>query len=37
MQQTENINGSEITLFYMIKQYGFNSLEEANEKLKPNF
>jgi len=36
-QQTENINGSEITLLYMIKQYGFNSLEEANEKLKPKF
>lgn len=34
-QQSENINGSEITLFYMIKQYGFTSLVEANEKLKP--
>lgn len=33
-QQSENINGSEITLFYMLKQYGFNSLEEANERLK---
>ena len=35
-QQTENINGSEITLSYMIKHYGFNSLEEANKKLKVN-
>lgn len=34
-QQSEHINGSEITLLYMVKQYGFNSLEEANEKLKP--
>jgi len=36
-QQTDNINGSEITLLYMMKQYGFISLEEANEKLKPKF
>ncbi|MFZ3130878.1 MAG: DUF4125 family protein [Desulfosporosinus sp.] len=32
-QQSEHINGSEITLLYMVKQYGFNSLAEANEKL----
>ncbi|HZK56042.1 MAG TPA: DUF4125 family protein [Desulfosporosinus sp.] len=35
-QQSENINGSEIILFNTIKQYGFNSLEEANEKQKPD-
>ena len=33
-EQSENINGSEITLAETIKQYGFHSLEEANEKLK---
>ena len=33
-EQSENINGSEITLAQTIKQYGFYSLEEANEKLK---
>jgi len=33
-QKSENINGSEITLDYTIRRYGFNSLEEANEKLK---
>ncbi|WP_206811717.1 DUF4125 family protein [Paradesulfitobacterium ferrireducens] len=33
-QKYENINGSEITLNYIIKHYGFNSLEEANQKLK---
>jgi hypothetical protein len=33
-QKTENINGSEVTLEYMMKQYGFKSLEEANERLK---
>ena len=32
-QKAENINGPEITLENMIKQYGFKSLEEANEKL----
>ena len=32
-EQSENINGSAITLLYMIKQYGFGSLEEANEKM----
>jgi hypothetical protein len=34
-QKSENINGSEITLNIMVKQYGYNSLEEANEKNKP--
>ena len=34
-QKSENINGSEITLAHTLKQYGINSLEEANEKLKP--
>ncbi|GAB6171682.1 DUF4125 family protein [Paradesulfitobacterium aromaticivorans] len=33
-QKSENINSSEITLNSMVKQYGFNSLEEANEKIK---
>jgi hypothetical protein len=33
-EQSEKINGSEITLAQTIKQYGFHSLEEANEKLK---
>lgn len=33
-QKSENINGSEITLNSMVKQYGFNSLKEANEKIK---
>jgi len=33
-EQAEHINGSEITLAQTIKQYGFHSLEEANEKLK---
>jgi len=33
-QKSENVNGSEITLAHTIKRYGFNSLEEANEKLK---
>jgi hypothetical protein len=33
-QKSENINGSEITLAHTIKKYGFNSLEEANEKVK---
>lgn len=34
-EQSENINGSEITLVQTIKQYGYQSLEEANEKLRP--
>jgi len=33
-QKTENINGSEIALEHTVKQYGYRSLEEANEKLK---
>lgn len=33
-QQSENINGSAITMLETMKCYGFNSLEEANEKLK---
>jgi hypothetical protein len=33
-QRSENINASEITLAHTIKRYGFNSLKEANEKLK---
>jgi hypothetical protein len=32
--KAENINGSEIALEYMMRQYGFPSLHEANEKLK---
>jgi hypothetical protein len=33
-QKSENINGSEITLGFMMRQYGFSTLQEANEKLK---
>jgi len=33
-QKSENINGSEITLNSMVKQYGFNSLAEANKIIK---
>jgi hypothetical protein len=33
-EESENINGSAITLLYMVKQYGYSSLEEANEKIK---
>jgi hypothetical protein len=36
-EQSENINGSAITLLYMMKQYGFDSLEEANERIKSRF
>lgn len=32
--QSENINGAAITLLYMMKQYRFTSLEEANESMK---
>jgi hypothetical protein len=32
-EQSQNINGSAITLLSMIKQYGFASLEEANETI----
>lgn len=34
-QRSENINGSAITLGFMVKRYGFSSLAEANEKVKP--
>jgi hypothetical protein len=33
-QKSENINGSEIALDYMMRQYGFSSIKEANERLK---
>lgn len=33
-QKAEGVNGSEITLSHTIRQYGFDSLEEANERLK---
>jgi hypothetical protein len=36
-EQSENINGSAITLLCMMNQYGFASLEEANEKIKSRF
>lgn len=36
-EQSENVNGSAIPLLYMVKQYGYDSLEEANEKLKARF
>lgn len=32
--QSEKINGSEVTLEYMMKSYGFKSANEANEKLR---
>ena len=32
-EQSEKTNGSAITLLCMVKQYGFASLEEANEKM----
>lgn len=32
-QKSDGINGSEITLARTIEQYGYRSLEEANEKL----
>ncbi len=35
-QKSEGINGSEITLSHTMKQYGFDSLEKANENLKLN-
>jgi hypothetical protein len=35
-QKSENINGAELTLDYMMRRYGFNSLEEANNRLKPS-
>lgn len=33
-QRAENIHGSAVTMLSAMKHYGFNSLEEANEKLK---
>jgi len=36
-EQSENVNGSAVTLLYMMKQYGFDSLEEANEKIGSRF
>jgi hypothetical protein len=33
-QRSENVNGSEITMAFMMKQYGFNSLDEANQRMK---
>lgn len=33
-QKSENVNGSEITLVQTTKQYGFESLQKANEELK---
>jgi hypothetical protein len=34
-QNSKNINGAELTLDYMMRRIGFNSLEEANNRLKP--
>ena len=34
-QKSEHVNGSEVILEHVIKLYGFKSLQEANEKLKP--
>ena len=36
-EQSENVNGSGITLLFMVKQYGYDSLEEANEKIRSRF
>ena len=36
-EQSENVNGSAITLLFMVKQYGYSSLEEANEKIGSRF
>ena len=33
-QKSRNINGAEITLEYIVKQYGYKSIDEANERLK---
>jgi hypothetical protein len=32
--KSESINGSEVILEYMVKRYGYKSLDEANEKIK---
>jgi len=34
-QKAAGINGAAVIMAHMVKQSGFNSLEEANEKLKP--
>jgi hypothetical protein len=36
-EQSENINGSAVTLLHMMKAYGFSSLEEANERIGSRF
>ena len=36
-QKSENINGSRMILEHTIKHYGYESLEEANEKLRASF
>jgi Protein of unknown function (DUF4125) len=33
-EKSQNINGSEITLKFMVQKYGYKSLEEANEAMK---
>ena len=33
-EKSENVNGSEVVLYHMMKRYGFTSLENANERLK---
>lgn len=33
----DNVNGSEIIMLASVKQYGFNSLEEANDTIKARF
>ena len=33
-QKSKNINGNELVLEHMVRQYGYNSLEEANQKLR---
>lgn len=32
-QKSENVNGSAVTLTHMMKRYGFDLLEEANERI----
>jgi len=34
-QNTQNISGAKITLDYTVKQYGYQSLEDANDKNRP--
>ncbi len=33
-EKSQNVNGSEITLNFMVKKYGYLSLEQANEAMK---